>query len=102
MATAGLSAWIAVPLVLLLGPLTGWLHGWLITRLKIDAFIVTLSMMFVYMGLRSGVSGGNSYVIPTGFWWLGQGAIRGWLPYMLLIVLGVLVGVAIMYGRTVL
>jgi ribose/xylose/arabinose/galactoside ABC-type transport system permease subunit len=36
----------------LFGPLTGLLHGLAITRLKIDAFIVTLSMMFVYMGLH--------------------------------------------------
>src|SRR5262245_15481797 len=51
-------AWMAAPLVFLIGPITGLLHGQVITRLKIDAFIVTLSMMFVYMGLRSGVSGG--------------------------------------------
>jgi len=51
--------WLGVPLVFLIGPATGWLHGWIITRLKIDAFIVTLSMMFVYMGLSSGISGGK-------------------------------------------
>jgi ribose transport system permease protein len=102
MAAAGWPAWAAVPLVLLLGPLTGLLHGWLITRLKIDAFIVTLSMMFVYMGLRSGVSGGASYAIPANFWWLGQGSFAGWLPYMVLIMLGVLWGASYMYGHTVL
>lgn len=102
MASAGLPAWAAVPLVFLLGPLTGLLHGWLITRLKIDAFIVTLSMMFVYMGLRSGVSGGGSYAIPATFWWLGQGSFAGWLPYMVLIMLGVLWVVSFMYRHTVL
>ena len=25
------------------------------------------------MGLRSGISGGASYTVPEGFWWLGQG-----------------------------
>ncbi|HEX2851694.1 MAG TPA: ABC transporter permease [Opitutaceae bacterium] len=102
MASVGMPAWAAVPLVLLLGPLTGLLHGWLITRLKIDAFIVTLSMMFVYMGLRSGISGGGSYAIPQGFWWLGQGSIAGWLPYMVLIMLGVLWAASFMYRHTVL
>ncbi len=100
-AHAGLPAWVAVPLVFLLGPLTGLLHGLAITRLKIDAFIVTLSMMFVYMGLRSGVSGGNSYVIPNAFWWLGQGGI-GWLPYMVVLVLVVLGAVSFLYKNTVL
>jgi ribose transport system permease protein len=99
---AGLSAWVAVPLVFLVGPLAGWLNGLIITRLRIDAFIVTLSMMFVYMGLRSGASGGNAYTIPEAFWWLGQGAIGGWLPVMLLVVLGMLGGVSFLYGQTVL
>lgn len=99
---AHLPAWVAVPLVLLIGPATGLLHGKIITRLKIDAFIVTLSMMFVYMGLRSGISGGNSYTIPHSFWWLGQGGIGGWLPYMVLIMLAILGGVSYMYRHTVL
>lgn len=97
----GLSGWIAVPLVFLLGPLTGLLHGLVITRLKIDAFIVTLSMMFVYMGLRSGISGGNSYVIPQPLWWLGQSGL-GWLPFMVVLVLAVLGMVAFLYKNTVL
>ena len=78
-----------------------WLHGMIITRLKIDAFIVTLSMMFVYMGLRSGISGGNAYTVPQSFWWVGQGGV-GWLPYMVLIALAILTGVSVLYGCTVL
>ena len=96
-----LSPWLAVPLALLIGPLTGLLHGLVITRLKIDAFIVTLSMMFVYMGLRSGISGGNAYTIPQSFWWIGQGGL-GWLPWMVVVMLALLALVSILYGRTVL
>jgi ribose transport system permease protein len=98
---AALSAWIAVPLVLALGPLAGWVHGTIITRLKIDGFIVTLSMMFVYMGLRSGISGGNSYTIPTSFWWLGQGGV-GALPYVVVIATLALWVVSFLFRRTVL
>lgn len=98
---AGLNPWLAVPLVFLIGPLSGLLHGWIITRLRIDAFIVTLSMMFVYMGLRSGISGGNSYTIPESFWWLGQGGIGGWVPFMLVLVLFILWAVSFMYRNTV-
>jgi len=98
---AHLSPWIAVPLVFLIGPLTGLLHGLIITRLKIDAFIVTLSTMFVYMGLRSGISGGNAYSVPESFRWLGQGGAGG-LPYLVVIVLVILWGVSVLYGRTVL
>lgn len=101
-ASAHLSAWVAVPAAFLIGPVTGYLHGWAVTRLKIDAFIVTLSMMFVYMGLRSGISGGNSYTIPSSFWWLGQGNIATWIPWMLFLVVLVLVAVSYMYQNTVL
>jgi ribose transport system permease protein len=97
-----LSPWLAVPLVLLIGPATGLLHGLIITRLKIDAFIVTLSTMFVYQGLGAGISGGNSYTIPDNFHWLGQGSIAQWVPYMLLITLGILAAVDYMYRNTVL
>jgi ribose transport system permease protein len=98
---AHLSPWLAMPLVFLIGPITGLLHGLIITQLKIDAFIVTLSTMFVYMGLRSGISGGNAYTIPQSFWWLGQGGI-GRLPYMVIIVLVILWMVAVLYSQTLL
>lgn len=96
-----LAPWLAVPLVFLIGPATGLLHGLAVTRLKIDAFIVTLSMMFVYMGLRSGISGGNSFALPHSLWWLGQGGI-GWLPFIVVITLAILAAVAFLYRHTVL
>jgi ribose transport system permease protein len=99
---AGLSPWIGVPIVLLVGPVTGLINGLIITRLKIDSFIVTLSMMFVYMGLRSGISHGVAPPIPPSFWWLGQGIFFGWIYYMVLLVLVLVAIVSYMYGHTVL
>ena len=58
-------------------------------------------MMFVYMGLRSGISGGNSYTVPQSFWWLGQGGL-GWLAYMVIVVIAILWAVSVLYGRMVL
>jgi ribose transport system permease protein len=100
--SAGLPVSAAVLIAVAFGAATGVLHGWIITRLRIDAFIVTLSMMFVYMGLRSGISGGRSYEVPRSFHWAGQGSIAGWLPYMLIFVLLVLVAVSHLYRNTVL
>ena len=100
-ASAHWPLWIGVPLAFLVGPAAGALNGLIITRLKIDGFIVTLSMMFVYMGLRSGISGGSSYVIPPGFWWVGQGGIGG-VPTMVLLMLAVLWAVSHLYHNTVL
>ena len=46
----GLPIWAAVLLTLLAGAITGLLNGLVITKLKINAFVTTLSTMFVYQG----------------------------------------------------
>ena len=101
-AHAGLPVWAGVPLALLIGPLIGLTQGIIITRMKIDSFIVSLSLMFVFMGLRSGISGGSSYRMPESFWWFGQSSIGGWLPFMFVLVLVILAAVAFLYKNTVL
>ena len=100
-ACANMPIWLGVILAFLLGPLLGLFHGWVITKFKIDCFLVTLSMMFVYMGLRSGISGGSAYEIPQSFWWLGQGSIGGAIPYIVILVLAVLIGISYMFSFTV-
>ena len=71
---------MAVPLTLLSGAAIGGINGLLITGLKIDSFIVTLSMMFVYMGIRSGISGGSPYALPDSFTRVGQNELA--LPFL--------------------
>ncbi len=95
------SAWIAVPLTLGFGCFAGWLNGALVTRLKIDSFVVTLSMMFIYMGLRSGISGGEAYQVPAGFSVIGQKALFG-LPYVFLLSMPLLLFMSHLYKNTVL
>lgn len=96
-----LSPWLAVPLTLGFGYFAGWLNGMLVTRLKIDSFIVTLSMMFIYMGLRSGISGGEAYPMPAGFGFIGQRNFLG-LPYVFLISMLLLLIMSYLYKNTVL
>lgn len=97
---AGLSGWIAVPLALLCGAIAGLANGLLIVKLRIDSFIVTLSMMFIFMGLRSGISGGQPYPVPTAFTTIGQQGIMG-VPYVFLVMLVVLAVCSYMYRNTV-
>ena len=106
----GVSAWVAVPVALAVGCACGLVNGLLITIVKINSFIVTLSTMFIFMGLRSGISGGNPYKVPDSFTVVGQGGITfEWfgagpqkvIPYFFLIMLVVLIGVAYMYRNTV-
>jgi ribose transport system permease protein len=98
--TWGLPPALAVVLALGVGVFAGWLNGTLITRLKIDSFIVTLSMMFIFMGLRSGISGGSPYKVPESFSFIGQKSLLG-VPYVFLLVLALLGGVGYMYRHTV-
>ncbi len=105
----GLPAWQAVPIALAVGCACGLLNGVLIAKLKINSFIVTISTMFIFMGLRSGISGGSPYAIPESFTVVGREGIgKGWfalesnvIPYVFLIMLVVLAAVAYMYRSTV-
>jgi len=98
--TWGLPAWLAVILALGVGLLAGALNGLLITRLKIDSFIVTLSMMFIFMGLRSGISGGSPYKVPESFSFIGQKSLFG-VPYVFLLVVLLLGLVGYLFRNTI-
>ncbi|MGV1759898.1 ABC transporter permease [Rhizobium sp. A22-96] len=41
---------VALPLILILGGLLGGIHGWLITRLNLQPFVVTLCGLLIYRG----------------------------------------------------
>ena len=98
--TWGLPAGLAVALALGVGVFAGWVNGMIITRLRIDSFIVTLSMMFIFMGLRSGISGGSPYKVPESFSFVGQKSLWG-VPYIFLLVVALLGIVGYMYRNTV-
>ena len=92
---------LAVGFALAVGLACGLINGLLVVLIKINPFIVTLSTMFVFQGLRSGISGGKPYVYEApAFGVVGQGSIFG-VPYFFLIMLAVLVVVAYMYRNTV-
>ena len=96
----GLGGWAAVPIALAAGAAMGLFNGVLITRLRINSFIVTLSTMFVFMGLRSGISGGQPYAVPTSFWHIGQRGIGG-VPYVFIITVAVLMASSYVFRNTV-
>ena len=98
--TWGLPVWLGVTLALAFGCLSGLTNGLLITRLKIDSFIVTLSMMFIFMGLRSGISGGQPYALPQSFTFIGQSSLLG-LPCVFIIAALVLAGMSFVFRHTV-
>lgn len=54
---SGVHPYAAVPLVLAFGATVGLINGLLVTRLKLQAFLVTLCGMFVYRGLARLIGG---------------------------------------------
>jgi ribose transport system permease protein len=59
--TGAIHPFAAVPIVLVLGALIGLVNGLLVTRLKLQAFLVTLCGLFVYRGLARYMSGTTSH-----------------------------------------
>lgn len=65
------------------GILAGFINGILIVKLKLSAFIVTLSTQFIYAGLITGISEGFPFTeLPEGFTYMGSGSIGGVIPHI--------------------
>jgi ribose transport system permease protein len=85
------------------GALLGTINGLLITRARIQPFIVTLAMMIAARGVALGVTGENSVRVDRaaqGFLWLGRGRVLGIPVPVVLAALAFLVGwVMLRYTR---
>jgi putative multiple sugar transport system permease protein len=73
----GLSEWIAIPVVLILGALIGLINGFFVAKVGIPAFVVTLAGMLVFRGMLLQVTEGTgTIIIPNqGFNAIGNGFI---------------------------
>jgi len=99
---------VAVPAVVALGGLLGAGHGLLISRLKLQPFIVTLCGLLLYRGLARYVASDvtKGFGSGTGFEWvrdLAAGSVFGIpMPFVLLTVVGAVTWVMLhrsIYGR---
>lgn len=97
----GLPTVVAVLAGLLTGFLTGLLNGLIITRLKLNSFVVTLATSFIYTGLINGISQGHPYNdIPEGFTYIGREGLLG-VPYLLWLAVIALIILAYVFRFTV-
>jgi rhamnose transport system substrate-binding protein len=99
---AGLPIAFVVPLTLLVGAIAGGLNGFLITRLRIPALIVTLGSFSLFRGLAEGWTGGvdNFTNFPSAFLFLGQGYLPGEIPSQVPLFLVVALGFWVLLHRT--
>ncbi|MGI6650300.1 MAG: sugar ABC transporter permease [Limnochordia bacterium] len=59
----GWNVWLVIPFVLLCGVLVGVYQGFLVTKIKVPAFVTTLAGMFMFRGLLSMVTAGTGTII---------------------------------------
>ncbi|MER8099164.1 ABC transporter permease [Kitasatospora sp. NPDC094016] len=68
-----LPSWTAIPLCLAVGALIGAINGFLILKLRLNGFIVTLGALTLLRGLQVAISEGQSIVnLPGSFTYLGS------------------------------
>lgn len=101
-------ALLVVAIILALGASLGLIHGLLITRLRLQPFIVTLCGLLLYRGLARYIAADSSKGFGSGkdFRWLSDlatGSLFGVpMPFVLMIVVGVVMWMMLhrsIYGR---
>ena len=77
MTQKGMSEWLAIPIVLLIGLCIGLYQGVLVTRVGVPAFVTTLAGMFIFRGLLNlSLQKTGTIIIPNkGFNALSNGFI---------------------------
>lgn len=96
---AGLSMPVAVLLALLSGAVCGLINGFLVVKLKLSGFIITLAMSFVYDGIALGISHGYPYAVPDSLAALGRTRI-GPTSLLFIIMLIFVVILAVFFRNT--
>ncbi|MGJ5820543.1 ABC transporter permease [Paludibaculum fermentans] len=96
----GLPILVGIAVGVLAGLACGTVNGLLVTKLKINPFIVTLGTLGIYRGLGLIISGGLPIQnMPKEFAFLGEGAILH-IPFVLYVLFGCAAGVHVLLEHT--
>lgn len=91
---------LTLPLVLIVGAAIGFGNGWLVSKLNISAFIVTLAAFIGIRGLGLLVTGGRSvYGLPESFRWVANTDLFG-LPLLAVVLIITFVLAHLLLTRT--
>ena len=97
----GLNVWLAILILFATGALIGFINGFLVVRLRLNAFIVTLAMLILLRGVTLGITNGKTlFDLPSEFLYLGSGKWLG-VPVSIWIagILYLLIGLFLRYHR---
>jgi ribose transport system permease protein len=101
MVTNGLPIPMAILLGLAVGTLCGFLNGVIVARFKVPAFIVTLAMMNMAMGVAYIYSGGRSTrIMNPSFTIIGTGKVFGVIPLPVLYMIVLIIIFVILLNKT--
>src|ERR1039458_7903939 len=84
----GVNIWVASAIALVLGGMLGAINGLIVTRLKVEPLIATLSTSFIYGSIATAVGGdAPPSGFPDSFNAIGSGAIDpiGLIPWQLVL-----------------
>ena len=100
----GLSEWLAIPIVMLLGLAIGAYQGAIVTKLGVPAFVTTLAGMFIFRGLLSlSLQKTGTIIIPNkGFNALSNGCIPDIVDanvHVLTIIIGVVAVAFVIFSQ---
>jgi ribose transport system permease protein len=107
-ATAGMSPWAALPLVLALSAAIGLWHGFLVVVVRLQPFVVTLCGLLLYRGLMRKFTNDATKGFGSGFddvRWIATGRVQltesFGVPVAFLVMTAVAVLAAVFLNRTV-
>lgn len=99
----GLPIWAVVGAGVLVGMACGLIIGIIVTRVGINAFIVTLAALSIFTGINYGLTGAVPYTkIPTAFILLARGKVLGTIPLLFFVMLAVALLLYVLFKYTVL
>ena len=97
----GMSAWLAILIVLCVGILIGCLNGFLVTVLRFNHLIGTLATMHVFRGFAYILCDGKSvYINDPTFMFIGGRVFNGIMPVGVFIMLFVMIVFGVILART--
>ena len=100
MVNAGINPYLAFIISLLLGTIFGAINGLIITKLRLNAMVVTIGMTGVYGGINLVITKGKAVTgIPEDIYVLGKGDLAG-IPIPFIFALIVLVIVIFLVKKT--
>jgi simple sugar transport system permease protein len=74
----GLNPYLAIVVVVATGALVGFINGFMVTKMKLNAFIATLAMLILLRGITMGMTDGKTlFSLPAEFLYLGRGKWLG-------------------------